>query len=139
VIPEIDIWRVVARLGRLPEGERALGIVGETAHFAYTAVEMRLPVAPSCLTPGYGVSRRCGPAPQISRAPCALPAIGKRSLAMPHREQPEDADGTDEIAYRTQALRSQASLASASAIVCHCMFDGSSGPPQASGIMWSRQ
>jgi hypothetical protein len=39
---------------------------------------------------------------------------------MPRRGQPEDADGEVEIAYRTQALRSHASVALACAIVCHC-------------------
>lgn len=34
-----------------------------------------------------------------------------------------------------QSLRSHLSFALASAVVCHCMFDGSSAPPQASGTM----
>src|SRR5262249_24388597 len=40
-------------------------------------------------------------------------------------------------AYRLQAFRSQASLARASATVCHCMFETASGPPQTRGTMWS--
>jgi hypothetical protein len=38
-------------------------------------------------------------------------------------------------AYRLQDFRSQASLARASGMVCHCMFEMASGPPQASGMM----
>ena len=39
--------------------------------------------------------------------------------------------------YRPQSVRSQRSLAFASAIVCHCKFDTASGPPQASALIWS--
>ena len=66
--------------------------------------------------------------------------IGRISMLSPgirflHRGQPEDADGADEIAYRTRALRSQASLALASAVVCHCKFETVSGRPQESGTI----
>jgi hypothetical protein len=37
--------------------------------------------------------------------------------------------------YRAHAFVSQRSLALASAIVCHCMFQTASGPPQASALM----
>jgi hypothetical protein len=40
------------------------------------------------------------------------------------------------VAYR-QPTRSVLSFALASATVCHCMFDGVSGPPQARGLKWS--
>ena len=33
--------------------------------------------------------------------------------------------------------RSVLSLAFAAAVVCHCMLDGASAPPQASGFTWS--
>jgi hypothetical protein len=39
--------------------------------------------------------------------------------------------------YRVQPFVSHRSFAFASALVCHCMFEGASGPPHASGTTWS--
>jgi hypothetical protein len=47
--------------------------------------------------------------------------------------------GDGSRSHRPHPLRSHASFALASATVCHCMFDTASGPPQASGTMWSFQ
>jgi hypothetical protein len=37
--------------------------------------------------------------------------------------------------YRWQPIRSVLSFAAAASVVCHCMFDGASAPPHASGTM----
>jgi hypothetical protein len=39
--------------------------------------------------------------------------------------------------YRAQPFVSHRSLAFASALVCHCIFDEASAPPHASGMTWS--
>src|SRR5262245_88253 len=44
---------------------------------------------------------------------------------------------TDTAEHYLQPARSHLSFAFAAAVVCHCMLEGESGPPQASGLIWS--
>jgi hypothetical protein len=48
------------------------------------------------------------------------------------------ARGTSETRHCGQRGHSHLSFALASALVCHCMFAGVSGPPRFSGMIWSR-
>jgi hypothetical protein len=92
----------------------------------------------SLVQPGPRLTAATASSPRRRSAPRFRPEPVREPLPPPPKSyspprQPQDADRADEIAYRTQALRSQVSLTRASAIVCHCMFETASGPPHASG------